>query len=440
MRSIRDRSNVNYDSSPAVFPSSSRSMRICDLTHAYTETSGGIRTYIDAKRQFLLEHSRAEHLLIVPWSEDSVEREGRITTVRIKSPVIPGAAPYRMFVRPDKVRQALREFQPDLIELASLYASPWIAFAHRREVEAAGGRCAVSAFYHTDLPAAYVHPVAERIAGATVARWAKGVTTRYVESVFRRLDLALTASPAHAEELERFDIPAPVRCVPLGVDVDLFHPVRRSSDLRARFNATDDDLLLVFAGRLDNEKHIHTLVDTLERLPAVLNARLILVGEGPQREALKERAREIAADTGSERLFVLPYERRRSDLATLLASTDVYVTAGPHETFGLSVVEAQAAGLPVVGVEAGALRERVADGTGFLAPVDDPATMARLVTQAAFDREILGRNGRQHVERHFSWASTFHTISAHYEEVLAERIMLPAALRPATAWPSTAAA
>ena len=70
------------------------------------------------------------------------------------------------------------------------------------------------------------------------------------------------------------------------------------------------------------------------------------------------------------------YVNSRKRLSKILASADIYVTAGPHETFGLSIIEAQASGLPVVGVQAGALTERVTEATGILGPVDSPADMA----------------------------------------------------------------
>lgn len=154
------------------------------------------------------------------------------------------------------------------------------------------------------------------------------------------------------------------------------------------------------------------LVDALGRLPE--RFRLVLVGEGPHRAALAARAESLGG-----RLAVLPYLREKAALAELLASADVYVTAGPHETFGLSVAEAQAAGLPVVGVRAGALVARVPEGTGLLGPVGDASAMAANVERAFAERERMGQAGRALVEATLSWDATFGKIFEAYESALA---------------------
>ncbi len=399
-------------------------MRLCDLTHAYTASSGGIRTYIDAKRQYILDRTDGEHLLIVPGEQDEVEERGRLTTVRVAGPVIPGAAPYRLLLRMDKVKAALRRYRPDLVELTSLYTCPWAAFSYRKDAAEAGHPCAVSAYYLTDLPTAYVEPAATRLGGEAVGQWAKQQATRYMQAIYTRLDLAFTSHPEHVDLLLGLGVEAPVYNVPLGVDLDLFHPHRRSDDVRARFDAGPDDLVLLYAGRLDSEKYVHTLVDALERLPAALRPRLVLAGEGPHREALEARAAALAA-SDERRLFVLPYVQDKRELAALMASADVYLTAGPHETFGLSVVEGQAAGLPVVGVYAGALRERVPAGTGLLGPVADAEAMAANIERVAAERAAMGAAARAHVAASFSWEASFEKIFRAYGQVI-PRSSLPA--------------
>ena len=86
----------------------------------------------------------------------------------------------------------------------------------------------------------------------------------------------------------------------------------------------------------------------------------MLIGEGPLRD-------EIAA-LGDERIIMPGYVKDRAELARWLASADIYVSGMADETFGVSIVEAQASGLPVVGVAAGAMIDRVTDATGRLGP------------------------------------------------------------------------
>ena len=236
-------------------------MRVCDLTHAYTETSGGIRTTIDAKRRYVLEHTDHEHVLIAPGAEDRVERHGRATTVRVAGPVIPGAAPYRFFLRADKVRAALAAVQPDLIELQTFYTSPWAAFSYRKLRPVA-----ITAFYHTDLPSAYVYPAVSGLVGERIGRRTKAWAEAYVCAVFDRCDRGFAVSDGLVGTLRRMGIATPLEAVPLGVDLDLFHPARRDPALRERLGIASDTLLLVYAGRLDSEKEVHVLAEAVARL------------------------------------------------------------------------------------------------------------------------------------------------------------------------------
>ena len=99
---------------------------------------------------------------------------------------------------------------------------------------------------------------------------------------------------------------------------------------------------------------------------------MILIGDGKLRDQLADAARGLPV--------VLPgYCADRFKLARLLASADIYVSAMADETFGLSVLEAQACGLPVVGFASGAMVQRVPKGLGELVDLDDVAAMARAV-------------------------------------------------------------
>jgi alpha-1,6-mannosyltransferase len=404
-------------------------MRICDVTLAYAPTSGGIRTYIDAKRQYLLEHTDHEHVLIVPGEDDAVEQDGRAITYRLASPVFPGHAPYRFFWRPGKIKQALLDSGPEVVELGSFYVCPWAAFSYRRERRADGRPCAVGGYFHTDVAEAYfgqplreafgqwsetLNWLGDRLADATRA----GVEA-YMQSVFEKCDLLMAASPAQAERLRQYGVDE-VTVVPLGVDLNRFAPERRSEEVRATLHASPEDIVLIYGGRLDVEKHVDVLVEALKRLPERFPAKLILIGQGPLGEELLKKA------AVEPRLEVLPYESDPGRFAALLASSDIYVTAGPHETFGLSVVEAQACGLPVVGVAAGALVERVPEDAGLLGPVGDAAAFAENVRKVSQRRDELGTNARRIVEESFGWDSTFRDLLSLYDGALRQSGQNPA--------------
>lgn len=375
-------------------------MIVCDLTHAYTPTSGGIRTYVDAKRQYVLDHTDHTHVLVLPGEEDRVERGERWATYRIKSPGIPGAAPYRSFVRPAALYRTLAEVRPDVIELHTYYmlVEAWTAFRYR--AQCSDPKPLVSVFFHTDFARAYVGHYTSAVIGRALGGLAESAATRYVRAVIRRADLAVTMSEQYAERLRQLGVKHPA-IVPQGVDLNTFDPSQADQSLRYELGIESGDAMLVYAGRLDSEKHVEVLVRALDALPTSPRSVLVIAGNGPLRPSLEDHA---ASDP---RLVILPYLEKKSDLARVLASADVYVTAGPHEVFAFSVVEAQACGLPTVGVAAGGLISRILPGLGFLGPVEDAEAMARNILYAWNDREELGRAARQYVEEHYSWKAAF---------------------------------
>lgn len=405
-------------------------MRFCDLTLSYTETSGGIRTYLDHKRKYLLENTEHEHILVIPGEEDTATYDGRTATYRIASPLIPGAAPYRFFWRPDKIKAVLLDARPDIIEVGSFYVSPWAAFSYRKQLAAEHMSCVIGGYFHTDIAGAYVGAPMRDLLMETLFGWnhalealgekvssaVEAIAEDYFGNIFKQCDFMMAATPGMVGRLEEYGV-EDAHLVPLGVDLDAFHPRHRSEDVRSRYGISRGSLLLIYGGRLDPEKHVPLLMDAFELLPADLKARLLILGEGPSREALKKRAATL------DGVQVLPYETDPAAFARLLASADVYVTAGPHETFALSVVEAQASGLPVVGVEAGALIERVPEGLGYLGPVDDAEAMAKNIRRAAANREHLGHEARSHVEARYGWRATFEKLLALYETVVARKGM-----------------
>jgi alpha-1,6-mannosyltransferase len=159
--------------------------------------------------------------------------------------------------------------------------------------------------------------------------------------------------------------------------------------------SADNPPLLISVGRLDMEKRPDVVVEAFQRLPAELGARLAIIGEGPQRE-------QIAA-LGDPRIVTPGYLKDRAELAKWLASADIYVSAMADETFGVSIVEAQASGLPVVGVAAGAMIDRVPERIGRLGPVGDTAAMAQNILAVWNGDRATMRTEACNEARLYSW-------------------------------------
>ena len=383
---------------------------ICDLTQSWSDVGGGVGTYLRHKRRHILDRTSHRHLLIVPGPEDTVTEDGRAITATVRSPRVPGSPHYRLMLRNGAVRALLERFQPDLIECQDSYNLPWAALAHRKrypETALVGG-------YFTDFPTVYAERPFSKVMGATLASVAGRICYNYCGRLYRQFDAVFALSEnGGATKLRSYGV-EDVGIVPLGVELGDFGPSRRDLRLRRSLGIADNQPLLIYAGRLDVEKKPHIVAEAFRKLPESLGARLVLLGEGPLREEI--------ASLGDPRIHTPGFVRDRQQLAQWLASADLYVSGMADETFGVSIVEAQASGLPVVGVAAGAMVDRVTDAIGRLGPVDDADAMAANIL--AVLNSDLGHMGAiaQAEARQFSWDRSMEALfGSLYRQAFAAR-------------------
>jgi alpha-1,6-mannosyltransferase len=382
----------------------------CNVTQSWSDVGGGVRTYLLHKRRHILKSTPHSHLMIVPGAQDDIVEEDRAVTVMIASPRVPGSPHYRLMLRNRAVREALERFRPDLIECQDAYNLPWAAIGHRRRHR----ETALVAAYMTDFPTVYVERPLAKFLTRPVAGVLGRICYSYCGLLYRRFDAMFALSEnGGATKLRSLGIPE-VDVVPLGVELGEFGPDRRDEKLREKLGLAPNEPLLVYVGRLDGEKKPDLVVDAFRRLPRSLGAKLALVGEGPLKG-------EIAA-LGDDRIILPGYMQNRAELARWLASADIYVSGMADETFGVSIVEAQASGLPVVGVAAGAMIDRVSEGEGRLGPVGNAAAMARNILDVwSGDRVSIAEQARARAVQ-FSWESSMEALfSRLYPTAFAHR-------------------
>ncbi len=386
------------------------SLLICDLTQSYSPAGGGgISTYLREKRDYVLTRTPHHLLQIVPGPEDRVTINGRHIFAEVGAEPVRGSPNYRFILRTDAVRDLLAHYRPDIIESLCPWVLPWTAINHRRDYP----ETALVAGYRTDFPNAHVHRVVEAKAGHTAARFMRMLAYGYAEVTYREFDRVYTLSEDAQAILARKTITR-TDVMPLGVDTTLFSPTKRDPGYRTTLGLPGAGPLLVYAGRIDNEKRADRLVDMFRYLPADLGAALVMIGDGKLRDRLAREAADLPiAFTG--------FEKERGSLARALASSDIYVSAMADETFGISVLEAQACGLPVVGVASGAMPDRVPHGLGLLGPVDDTRAMAANVVKLWQDgAELVGARARAMVVERYGWDRTFERLfSEIYPKALA---------------------
>ena len=376
---------------------SNRSLLLCDLTQSYAPTGGGgIGIFLNEKRRHILERTDHRLLQIVPGVEDRVIEQGRHIWAEVGADPVRGSPNYRFILRTQAVRELLERYRPDIIESQCPWVLPWTAINYRRSHP----QTALVAGYHTDFPNVHVHRVSREMLGERTAAVLRRLSEGYAGVTYRAFDRVYALGEDMREALARYSIHH-VDTIDLGADMDLFHPSRRDPGFRAELGLAGNGPLLIYVGRVDNEKGIDHLAQMMRLLPPEFGAGLVVYGSGKRLDALKD-------ETAGLPIVWRGYCSDRAELARALASSDIYVSAMAFETFGLSVIEAQASGLPVVGVAAGAMVQRVPGNLGRLGPVDDAAALAANVVAVWKDSPAaMGARARAHVAAQFGWERTF---------------------------------
>jgi glycosyltransferase involved in cell wall biosynthesis len=202
--------------------------------------------------------------------------------------------------------------------------------------------------------------------------------------------------------------------------IDLVSSPNGASDreqVRREMGIGPDDLAVIQVARLDYLKDHATAIRTLERVVARRpEARLVLVGEGAEREKIEAEIRQRLL-TDHVRLLGL-----RTDVARLVSAADLFLLTSISEGIPLTVIEAMSAGLPVVSTGVGGVGEIVLDGqTGLLAPAGDDRLLAEHILGLAADpalRRRMGQLGRERARAVFSEGRMHAAYRGLYEEML----------------------
>ncbi|WP_328996695.1 glycosyltransferase [Kribbella sp. NBC_01245] len=307
--------------------------RIAQLANFVGPTSGGMRTAIDHLGQGY-RAAGFERVLVTPGERDAISEDENGIVIRLRAPRIGGG--YRLIAEPWRVIEALERFRPTTVEISD--KSTLLPVAHWARRQGIGSIL----FSHERLDAMVSLRTGRQLGIAA------GVGALY-RLLGRTYDAIVVTSRFAAAEFG--EVSTPLVRIPLGVDLDTFHPSLGTP-------AADGVLKLVHAGRLSREKSPHLAVATAVELHRRgIPVRLDVYGSGPHLD-------ELVAIAGSAPVKFHGYVDGRVELARRLAQADVALSVCPGETFGLAVLEALAAGTPVVTADTGGARELVDAGCG----------------------------------------------------------------------------
>lgn len=275
------------------------------------------------------------------------------------------------------VAQKLHRFQPDLVHVLNPVS---LGLAGVWQARLRGWPLVAS--YHTDV-------------AGFARRWGYGWAEPLIWAFFRLIHntahLNLAPSRITQQELRAHAVRR-VKVWGRGVNTQLFNPNQRTAEWRAKLTGGQPHApLLLYVGRLSPEKRVQWLRPVLESLP---QARLAVVGDGPQRAELENLL-------GSERTVFTGYLRGEV-LARAYAAADIFVFPAANETLGNVVLEAMASGLPVVAPRSGGLLDHLTHGrNGLLFEANEINEWVQATTRLVQYPELarsLGAHGRVHAE------------------------------------------
>lgn len=296
-----------------------------------------------------------------------------------------------------KLLRLWQQLRPDVVHIATEGPLGWSAMSAARELG-----IPVATDFHTNF-----HNYSQHYG----VGWLNKSIAAYLRHFHNKTGCTMVPTAELQQELIRSGYKN-VEVVSRGVDTELFHPRKRSTELRLQWGATEDTPVVMLVSRLAAEKNLHVVIQAFGQMLVVSpDAILVMVGDGPARAALQQQhPRAIFAGM-----------RTGEDLAAHFASGDLFLYPSLSETYGNVTVEAMASGLAVLAYDYAAARQHIRhDVNGLLAPFDDATSF---IDQAVAlirvpDRvQRLRTRARQSVES-LTWAN----IMGQLESVLVDLV------------------
>lgn len=379
-------------------------MRIGMMVDVYKPHVSGITTYVSINKQEL--EKRGHEVYIFTFGD--LDHNDQETNV-VRSPGFPLLdTGYYLSLRYNREARRLLATM-DIAHVHHPFVSGTMAL---RYCKSRGIPIVFTNHTRYDLYAQTYLPVVPDVIGNTALE-------TYMQYFCRAIDLTISPSPGMRDVLVKFGITSKIDVVPNGVDLapylQYIEPIDRST-----LGFKPDDVILVYTGRLGPEKNLSFLLRSFAgTAQAYENVRLVLVGDGPERDDLEDRVQLMGLQSKVHFTGMVPY----TDIPRYLAMGDAFVTASVTEVHPFTVIEAMASGLPVLGTSSPGVGDSITDGeTGYIVGEEDlaafTAKMVRLVTQHD-ERRRMGSKARVSVER-FSLENTVQMMVERYQRIVAQ--------------------
>jgi 1,2-diacylglycerol 3-alpha-glucosyltransferase len=370
-------------------------MRIGFATDSYLPYISGVTHYVSLNARYLEEHGH--EAFVFSFSDPRTPPSGphHITSPGVK---VRGTSGYH--VGPRFTREARRILSTmDVVNVENPFIS---------------GRMAVDVCRPLGIPTVFVNHTRLDIYADFYAKIVPSplrgvIVRRQLQRFCRQVDLVLSPSQGMCDVLRGMGVDTEIQVVPNGVGIARFLSVPRGFGAAERLHEEErlalglapDDVVFVYSGRLGPEKNLTLLVEAFAMMASdAPEAKLVFIGGGPEQKRIAAVVAQRGL-TGRVRFTgMVPYER----IAEYLAPCDVWVSPSVSEVHPLTIIEAMAAGLPIVGVASTGVSDTVEHGhTGLLAPAPEAGALAAEMLVLARDaekRREMGRAAREAAKRY----------------------------------------
>ncbi len=379
-------------------------MRIGMLVDLYTPHVSGVTNYIKLNKKSLEELG---HDVFVFTFGDEAYQDDEPNIIRSPGLPVMDTGYYFNLRYSKRARQLLRTM--DIAHVHHPFVSGTLALSYCRS---RGIPIIFTNHTRYDLYTKAYLPILPDVVGTTALE-------AYMPTFCRAVDLVIAPSNGMRQVLMGFGVDVPVEVIPNGVDIRPFrHP---SAPLeRSQLSYKEQDIILTYFGRLGPEKNLVFLLRSFAgAVQAYDHLKLLIIGDGPERENLEDRVKHMGIQERVQFTGFVPYEQLPSHLAV----ADAFVTASVTEVHPLSVIEAMAAGLPVLGINSPGVGDTVEDGvTGYLARDEDLAAFTAKMIRLTTEDDLRRQMGEQAAEaaRNYAIDRTARLLEAQYEKVISQ--------------------
>ena len=373
-------------------------MKICDLTQIYSSRGGGVRSYLEAKRRYIRDHTQHEHLMIVPGARTEQVEGGRTQLWTVAGPLVNRTSRYRWMLDLPALLRILYDQHPEIVEAGDPYHAAMISrnWANRRGSD-------FYMFYHSHFPDAMLRTVL-KFAGTWARGWVERVAGDYLRNMSQNSRGVFVASRHLMKVLSGWALEGLIH-LPLGVDTTVFKPDGGKSrrEIRERLGLPQDRPVLLYVGRFSPDKDTALLLRVWMKIGERMKTPWtgVMVGDGQMTEVVETFVRH------NPNVRRVPFVKKPEELADWYRAADLLIHPGRWETFGLVLLEAQACGLPVVGFRGGAMEEQAAELDSWSTEKSSSGLAEAVIKKAARLQESDRSQAAKFVAERFSWERTF---------------------------------